>query len=405
MNCTFFPSLASGRCEAPKSKSMAHRLAILAAFADGVSQIHGFAMCEDAEATLSCLGAFGIRYAYADGILRVFGEGVASRDPRAPLYVNLSASTLRFFIPLALLFRCEMEFIGEKSLFQRPLSVYEKLFSSLACPFVVRENSLYVDARGLSSLPEGICVDADISSQFVTGLLLLYAIAGGGRVTLQGRVESRPYIELTLRALALFGVKAYFEDERTIVIPKGQMLRASDVELEGDYSGSAFLEALNLLGGEVKVEGLCEDSVQGDRAYRELFPKIKDGAPVIDIADIPDLAPILMALASAFHGATLLHCKRLRLKESDRGQKMAEELRKFGAIVHLSEDEILIEKSELHTPREVLCGHGDHRIVMALSVLLSRYGGEISGAESVAKSFPDFFKKIKALGIRYQMKP
>ena len=382
---------------------MAHRLAICAAFAEGVSRIHALPSCEDVEATLACLDAFSVKYERCGNVLTVYGG--TFRKPTAPLRVGASASTLRFFIPMALLLRCEMTFIGETSLFSRPLTVYERLFASLSCPFVLSENSLYVDARGLGGLPRHAEMDGSISSQFVTGLLLLYAISGGGEIALSGKVESRPYIDLTLDVLGRFGVKGYFTDERTIVIAEGQRLHALECEVEGDYSGSAFLEALNLIGGDVTVLGLSEDSRQGDRVYREYFKMLRDGVPVIDIGDTPDLAPILMVAASEFHGARLLSSARLKIKESDRGRRMAEELRKFGASITVLENEIVIEKSTLHTPREVLFGHGDHRIVMALSVLLTKYGGELSGAEAIAKSFPDFYEKLKTLGIKYQMKP
>ena len=400
MICSILPSLAKGQCEAPKSKSMAHRLAILSAFAEGVSHIRGFAMCEDTEATLCCLKALGVPFSNENGVLCVQGKGGPSVSVNAPLYVNLSASTLRFFIPLALLFRCEMEFIGEKSLFQRPLTVYKQLFSSLSCPFVLRETSLYVDTRGLNTFPKTMEVDASISSQFITGLLFLYALSGGGSITLLGEIGSRPYIDLTLYALSLYGVKAYFEGERTIVIPEGQRLLGADIEVEGDYSASAFLEALNLLGGEVKVSSLNENSLQGDRIYRKLFSELSLGAPTIDINTCPDLAPILMTLASFLNGATLLSTDRLKLKESDRGVCMAEELEKFGADICVGENTIVIKKAPLHAPKEVLCGHSDHRIVMSLALLLTKYGGQISDCEAVKKSYPNFFSDLEKMGIQ-----
>ncbi len=356
-------------------------------------------MCEDVKATLSSLSTLGVHFERTEDCLTVSGKDIFSCEPSAPLSVGASASTLRFLIPLALLLKCEMTFVGEPSLFCRPLTVYEELFASLRCPFRVEENRLHVNTSAFGELPEVLQVDADISSQFITGLLFLYALSGGGKIVLSKKVASRPYIDLTLYTLSLFGVRAFFEGEHTIVIPKGQKLVSSTMDVEGDDSGSAYVEALNLLGGEVTIGGLPKSTFQGDHIYHELFPLLEKGAPVLDIVACPDLAPILMALASHFHGATLLSTDRLKIKESDRATAMATELSKFGANIELCQNKIVIHPSNLHSPTEKLNGHRDHRIVMALSVLLTRYGGQITDGEAVAKSYPQFFQDLQRLGI------
>jgi 3-phosphoshikimate 1-carboxyvinyltransferase len=170
------------------------------------------------------------------------------------------------------------------------------------------------------------------------------------------------------------------------------------LRVEGDYSGAAFLEALALLGHEVTVEGLSPKSRQGDRVYREHFAALKAGFPTISLADCPDLGPILMTMAAALHGARFTDTARLRLKESDRGVAMAQELRKFGARVELAEEEIIIHPSKLHPPTEEIEGHNDHRIVMAAATLLTRYGGVIRGYRAVRKSYPDYFATLESLG-------
>ena len=399
MTYTISPSRAKGQVKVPSSKSMAHRLLLLSAFSEGVSHLCGVSMCEDVKATLSSLSALGVRYEMEGDRLTVWGKDIRECAPNAPLFVGASASTLRFLLPLMLLVKKEVTFLGDCTLFRRPLTVCKELFDLYDCAFEIGENSLRTDTSALVEMPDTFEVDATVSSQFITGLLLYLALAGGGRIALCGEVQSRPYIQLTMEALKHFSVRAYFEDEHTLIVPVGQKLIPTTLEVEGDYSGSAFLDALNLLGGEVTPEGLNPDSVQGDRRYRDYFPMLDEGAPVIDIADTPDLAPILMALASHFHGATLLSCKRLKIKESDRGYAMAKELFKFGADIEISEDTIVIKKAMLHAPCEVLDGHGDHRIVMALSVLLTVYGGTISDVEAVNKSFPHFFDTLEKLGV------
>ena len=149
----------------------------------------------------------------------------------------------------------------------------------------------------------------------------------------------------------------------------------------------------------MNVTGLSESSVQGDRAYVSLFKNLLVGFSTIDISDIPDLAPILMSVAAAMHGARLTGTRRLKIKESDRGAAMSEELSKFGVRVDVSDDEITVFGGMLKTPEKELSSHNDHRIAMSLSVLSSLTGGTISGAEAVRKSYPDFFETIKKLGI------
>ena len=141
----------------------------------------------------------------------------------------------------------------------------------------------------------------------------------------------------------------------------------------------------------------------GDRIYRELFEQMKKGTPVIDLSDCPDLGPVLMAAAALLHGAVFTGCARLALKESDRGAAMQEELAKFGISVSLSGDRIIVPDQPLCVPEEALDGHNDHRIVMALAVLLTAAGGTINGAGAVRKSFPDFFEKLKELKIEVEL--
>ena len=152
------------------------------------------------------------------------------------------------------------------------------------------------------------------------------------------------------------------------------------------------------------LDGLCENSLQGDRVYQKHFQALQKGTPTVSIADCPDLGPILFTMAAALNGATFTDIRRLRIKESDRVACMKAELEKFGAVLDVEENRVTVRKTALRAPTEPLYGHNDHRIVMSMAVLSSRYGGKIEGAEAVAKSFPDFFEKISALGIQVRIK-
>lgn len=397
MTVTITPSRASGRVLAPFSKSMGHRLLICAAMAEGKSTVHGISDSADMKATLACLGALGVSFTLDGETATIEGIDLRHATPKKPLYCNESGSTLRFLIPPALLSGSNVLFTGERSLFRRPMTVYEQICSERGLLFSADEQSAVV--KGPLSAGE-YRVAGNISSQFISGLLFALPLLDEDSVIrITPPLESRSYIGLTVSALEKFGVKVLWRDDYTLFIPGKQKYIPSDVSVEGDYSGAAFLEAFNLFGGNVTVEGLSKDSLQGDRVYHRFFPMLTRGTPTIHIGDCPDLGPILFAVASAKSGAVFTGTARLRLKESDRIAAMAEELAKFGVSVTAEGDSAVVYPADFHTPTEPLCGHNDHRIVMALATLCTMTGGEIVGAEAVKKSFPDFFEKIKALGV------
>ena len=157
------------------------------------------------------------------------------------------------------------------------------------------------------------------------------------------------------------------------------------------------------MGSFVKITNLSSDSLQGDRVYTKYFELISNGTPTLDVSDCPDLAPVLFALAALKNGAHFTGTDRLKLKESDRAHAMKEELAKLGITLILGENSVTVKKQELSYKGETLYGHNDHRIVMALSVILSVCGGAIEGAEAVKKSYPHFFDDIKSLGAKVEL--
>ncbi len=389
-------SVANGSIKAPASKSICHRLIISAALAEGESILSGISLCDDCIATINCLRALGIDMTLEGDTLSVSG-GALGHAPCGPLDCRESGSTLRFLIPLALLSDEETVFIGAKRLLERPQTVYEKLSRENGFVFEKSESELRVKGK----LKAGeYSVSGNISSQFITGLMFaLSKCSGDSRIVITTDIESRSYIDLTIEAMREFGAVVFWESERVIFVKGNSPYKAKSIALEGDWSGTAFIEAFNLFGGEAHVLGLNEKSLQGDRVYREIFPLLDKGSPTVSLNDCPDLGPILFAIAAAKHGAVFTDTARLKIKESDRAAVMAQELSKFGAKISVFDNSVVIEKAELHKPTEPLYGHNDHRIVMSLSVLLSLFGGEIEGAEAVKKSYEGFFEDIKKLGI------
>ena len=392
--------IARGTVCAPPSKSMAHRLLICAGLSDGECVVHGISDSEDMLATMDCLRALGVKCEKDGETVRV--AGIDIRRAAAPKQLNCreSGSTLRFFIPIALMTGMETVLAGSRRLMERPLSVYEDLFLQRGIGFRKTEREIRICGNLQSGDFE---LDGNVSSQFVTGLLFaLPLLDGDSRIVLRPPVESRSYIDMTLSALKLFGIEAGWQEENVLYIKGNQHYRAGEVFVEGDYSNAAFFAALNLLGGQVKIENLREDSLQGDRIYEELFEKLKRPGAEIDLSDCPDLGPVLFAAAAAKHGGKFTGTSRLKIKESNRGEAMAEELQKFGVTAEVLEKEVFISGQGLRKPEECLDGHNDHRIVMSEAVLLTQTGGIIDGAEAVAKSFPDFFQKLASLGIEVE---
>lgn len=391
---------ARGTVSAPPSKSMAHRLLICAGLSDGECIVHGISDSEDMLATMDCLRTLGVQFEKKEDTVRVSGIDIRKAAALEKLNCRESGSTLRFFVPIALLTGKETVLAGSRRLMERPLSVYEELFSQRGITLQKTEREI----RTRGSLRYGSFeMDGNVSSQFVTGLLLaLPLLKGDSRIVLRPPVESRSYIDMTLSALRMFGVEAGWQEENVLYIKGNQRYHAEEVFVEGDYSNAAFFELLNLLGGQVKIENLREDSLQGDRVYEELLEALKRPDAELDLSDCPDLGPVLFAAAAAGCGGKFTGTRRLKIKESNRGEAMAEELRKFGVTTEVLENEVIVGRQGLREPKEVLNGHNDHRIVMSEAVLLTQTGGVIDGAEAVSKSFPDFFEKLASLGIEVE---
>lgn len=401
MKVTIHPGRAVGSVTVPPSKSMAHRLLICAGLAEGTSKISGLDYSEDILATIDCLRALGVSCAVDGDTVTVVGTDLLQAEPRETLCCRESGSTLRFFIPLALLCGKPVSLTGSERLLSRPLDLYRRLCEEKG--FSYRQDTEGIHVRG--NLTGGVYeIPGNVSSQFITGLLLALPLTGQESVIrITGEIESRSYIDLTLQALHTFGVEARWQDSRTLVIPGNQHYRAADVTVEGDYSAAAFFGAMNALGSEVAVTGLRADSLQGDRVYGRYLESLAAGCPEIDLSDCPDLGPVLFAVAAAKNGGRFTGTRRLKIKESDRAAAMARELAAFGTTVTVEENAVTVTPTDFHQPNRVLQGHNDHRIVMSLAVLLMLTGGQIEGAQAVRKSFPDFFEKLKQLGLDVEL--
>lgn len=399
MLATFKPCCMRGKVDAPPSKSMAHRYLIGAALSGKKCTLTGVDFSEDILASIDCLTALGAKITMnEDTVVIEPHEFMRAESP--VLECRESGSTLRFFIPLALCLGKRVVLRGSERLLQRPLDVYEKLCAENGYDFSKDKSSVTLCGNLKSGSYK---IRGDISSQFITGLVFALVYLGkDSEIEIIPPFESRSYIDLTISALRSFGVGIAFSDEYKIEI-KASDMNAFSGRIEGDYSNAAFLDAFNRIGSDIEIGNLKPDSLQGDRVYAEYFEHLSNGTPILDISNCPDLGPVLFALAALKYGATFTGTDRLKVKESDRGAAMYEELVKLGGGLVFGDNTIIVPKQELRYNGEIIHGHNDHRIVMAMSVILSRTGGSIDDAQAIRKSYPEFFNVLKSLGAEVEL--
>lgn len=397
MKVKILPSKTSGEVSAPPSKSFAHRYLIGSVLSRGKCVIKNIADSDDISATLSCIEQLGGSVT-KDGNTVTVIPTKEKQIENAVFDCKESGSTLRFFIPVVLATGAKnCTFLGSERLLARGIKEYEKLFENSDVTIKSDEKSIEVSGKLSAGNYE---ISGEVSSQYTTGMLFALSVLDGkSTLKITGNAESRAYVDMTIRVLKDFGADIAEPEKNFFEINGKGRLSPGEFTVEGDWSNAAFLIALSRLLGTISVSGLNENSVQGDRFSSVAFDALDGENAEIDLKDCPDLAPILFAYAAYKNGGKFINTRRLRVKESDRANVMAEELKKFGANVKVYENSVEIEKTQLKPPIVPLCGHNDHRIVMALSVLAAVFGAEIDGAEAVNKSYPDFFRVIKKAGV------
>ena len=369
------PGRLAGTAAVPPSKSAAHRAVVCAALAAGTSHIGNVEFSQDILATLGAAQQLGAKVERGEHELTITGRGNADgfATITRPVFCNESGSTLRFILPLFSLTAQKVRFTGAGRLMQRPQEIYAQLFERQGLRFEQNEQGITIFGR---LCPGTFTLPGNVSSQLISGLLFA-----------------------------------------TYKVAAPQHYAAADMDVEGDYSQAAFLAVLGSTVGGITITGLPSGSHQGDRVILDILKQCgakfeRSGSHVtfhrsllkaveIDLADCPDLGPVLIALGCFCSGTTIIrNAGRLRIKECDRIAAMQEELAKMGGTVKADGDTLTIEGCALHKPTAPLNGHNDHRIVMAMAVAALAAGqpAVIEGANAVNKSWPDFFEVIKGLG-------
>lgn len=413
------PRKLSGNVTVPPSKSLAHRAIISASLANGKSEIHNIQFSDDMIATINGMRALGARIEEKQNRIIVEGVGTFTGLENQTIDCNESGSTLRFLLPISTLFNGETHFIGQGKLGARPLDTYIEIFEEQGISYTSSSTD-ELDLKVNGSLkPGNYSMSGDVSSQFITGMLLtLPLLDGDSTLTITTDLESVGYIELTLSVLKAFGVQVDHNNYRRFKIPGNQHYTATDYTIEGDYSQAAFFLSAGALGSDVQVDGLNHHSLQGDREIIDILEQLNaefevdedsaqarsqklNGDVEIDGSQVPDIIPVAALVASLSRGKTVIkNLLRLRIKESDRLMATQKELAALGANIEIVDDELHIEGvSELQGGAEVW-SHRDHRIAMMLGIASTVCKGPIivKDSESVAKSYPDFWKDFNALG-------
>lgn len=398
MRAVIEPGPLSGEIRAIASKSQAHRLLICAALADRETEIICRESSRDIDATADCLRALGTRIDYDGSAFRVRPIDVPVPDAQPDC--GESGSTLRFLLPVLCALGAGARVKMHGRLPERPLSpLWEELERHGALLSRPEPDVIAVGGRMSGGEYE---LAGNVSSQFISGLLLALPLCGGGRITLTSAQESAAYIEMTRRAQALFGVHSAFDGAAYTVPPEARYRSPGTLGVEGDWSNAAFWLCAGALGSGVGCTNLDPASPQGDRAVSQLLGEIRRGNAVVDAREIPDLVPVLSVAAAVSPGVTeFINAGRLRIKESDRIETTAAMLRALGAEVTVRPDGLAVRGAGRLAGGAVDSAN-DHRIAMSAAVASTVCRGTVTvlGAQCVNKSYPAFWDDFRRLGGR-----
>ena len=394
MDICITPKKLYGNINAIPSKSQAHRMLICAAFSDQPTTLICPETNRDIEATANCLTALGAGITRLSNGYRV--KPIKEVPFRASLPCQDSGSTLRFLLPIAGALGVDTVFQLTGRLPQRPLTPLWEEMERMGCT-LTRPTADTIQCTGRLRSGE-YAINGTVSSQFITGLLFaLSLLPGQSRLQVLGKLESAPYVSMTLAAMERFGISC-----NDYCFPgNGRFHSPGTVTVEGDWSNAAFFLAAQALGSPIQVGNLNPDSPQGDRACARLLPALKDKL-TISAADIPDLVPILAVTAAANQGAVFTDIGRLRLKESDRVASVMDMLRALGGQAEADDTTLTVYGTGLHGG--TVDSRNDHRIAMSAAIAATVCDSPVTilGAQCVEKSYPKFFTDYTSLGGQYE---
>ncbi|WP_430404376.1 3-phosphoshikimate 1-carboxyvinyltransferase [Fluviicola sp.] len=401
------PGLVSGTIQIPASKSDSQRAILCAALADGTSVLSGVGKSDDEQAMLKAIVELGAKVTpISDSKIEI--TGTTHLPENLELSAGESGLGLRLLTCVASSFDREITLTGKGSLLSRPMNFFDEVLPEFGCAVSTNEGYLPIKVKGPLEGTD-LEVDGSLSSQFISGLLMALPRSKRSSSLTVIDMKSGPYIQMTISTLKQFGV--LIENEKTVFgIAGNQSYQATAYGIESDWSSAGYWLVAAALGHPIAVSGLNMRSLQADKALLEALMaagcKITFGGQLIqvdgseirpfefDATDCPDLFPALVVLAAKCTGVSKIHgAKRLIHKESNRGIALQSEFAKMGLRIDLEDDFMLIHGSGKLQGAEV-DSHHDHRIAMCLGIAGTIATGEtvLTNAESVAKSYPDFWK-------------
>jgi len=417
MDVLIHPNFIKGQFTPPPSKSYLHRAIIAASLASGKSIIKNILIGDDIQQTIEAFRSLGVKIEYLDNQLIIESTGKLNFDNNHPIFCHESGSTLRFLMPL-LTNDKGIEFHGQKSLLKRPLDLYEKIYADQNIVFVRFDDYIYTEGKIKANIYH---ITDDTSSQYISGLLFtLPLLNGDSEIIIKENFESRKYIDMTIYMLKQFGIKIESLSNHHFFIPGNQVYKASDIDIESDYSQAAFFIVGAILNGDVTIKNLNINSLQPDKKIIDILldshanidifqDSIKVKKSLVDIQNIDlsqtiDLGPILFLLASQSKSKTnIKHINRLIHKESNRLENMVDILHKIKANYNLLDDQITISHQNTIDLKDI-SSYNDHRIAMSLAILstISKSPTIIRQMEVINKSYPTFLNDLENLGIKIE---
>jgi 3-phosphoshikimate 1-carboxyvinyltransferase len=406
-------SRLTGKVIIPSSKSDGQRAILAAGLSKGVTVLHRIGKSDDEQAMLRNIVQLGAEVIEVSGDSTTI-QGIKEFPQKAELNAGESGLGMRLITGVCAGQGGEFLIFGEGSLLQRPQQFFEEHLTQMGVRVISNKGFLPISLQGRMAGGQ-VQIDGSTSSQFLSGMLMSLPLIEEDSTLIVQKLKSIPYVQMTMNTLTAFGVEVKHDNFERFSIKGNQSYNCDQYSIEGDWSSASYWLVASALGHDVSVQGLNLESAQADKALLEMLKAANcivninndsisiDGsnrtAFSVDATHSPDLFPALVSLAAFCDGvSTITGVHRLATKESDRGVVLQKEFGKLGLKIELLGDEMHIHGGTKLTSAEV-DSHNDHRIAMCLGIVASKLEGEmtITGAETVSKSYPDFWKDFDAL--------
>ncbi len=401
------PSL-DGTIIAPSSKSFTQRYVLYSAFSNKKITLNNISFCNDEIVSIDIAKKCNATVKYNKKNITIEPNFICPND----IYFGESGTSYRLGIGLISGRKCNVETYGEASLARRPIDDLLKCYSKLNIKFSQNDKKFY-NINASHALNNYCVIDGKISSQYVSSLLFYYSFFDRGKFSVTNPV-SENYIDITIKCLDDFGISVYRQNDGYIVENLGKPKKIIDIE--GDYSSISYFIVLAIFKGDITIRNLNKNSLQPDSSIVHIINDACNAIEIfgdyikihkvgelksitIDVASVPDLAPIIATLGIfSTNGVRILNYQRLSKKESDRFLNILDLVKKFGAVTEVSDNSILIKKGQIKKPEFI--EYDDHRMVMSAIVagLIAESDTLYGNIEAINKSYPEFLNDLKKVG-------